>query len=72
MLEIPQLKATSVYYNVFGQIYQYNRKRQDNLNLEKTQVTPAWLIYGNISLLAISVVDNYSMCKECSREDNEG
>lgn len=34
-LEVPQPKATEVYYNTCGGIDQHNRCEQDDLNLEK-------------------------------------
>ena len=71
MLEIRQPEATSIYYNVCGQIDQHNRKRHDDLDLEKTLVTPAWHIRVNLSLFAISVVDAYNVYKECSGESDE-
>ena len=71
MLEIPQPEATSIYYEVCGQIDQHNRKRQDDLDIEKTLVSHAWHIRVNISLFSISVVDSFNVYKACSGEDNK-
>ena len=71
VLEIPQPEATNVCCNVCGQTDQHNRKRQDDLDLEKTLVTASWDTRVNLSLFGISVVDTYNVYKECSGESDE-
>jgi len=41
-LEVPQPKASEIYYNTCFAIDQHNRHRQQNLNFEKKLQTKEW------------------------------
>ena len=66
-LEIPQPKATHVYYSVCGKIDQSNRTRQDNLDIKKILGTHRWDKRVNLSIFGIELVDTYYVCTMLAR-----
>jgi hypothetical protein len=66
-LEIPQPKATQVYYQTCGSIDSHNRKRQDDLDIEKTIRTHSWDKRTNLTVFGMCVVDAYLVYAACTQ-----
>ena len=69
-LEIPQPNCSKVYYDGCGLVDQHNRKRQDDLNLEKKLGTHDWSKRVNMSIFGMLVVDAYLMYRGCTQEES--
>jgi hypothetical protein len=66
-LEIPQPKATQVYYQTCGSIDSHNRKRQDDLDIEKTVRTHSWDKRANLTVFGMCVVDAFIVYAACTQ-----
>jgi hypothetical protein len=67
-LEIPQSKATQVYYQTCGSVDSHNRKRQDDLDIEKKTVrTHSWDERVNLTVFGMCVVDAYLVYASCTQ-----
>jgi hypothetical protein len=66
-LEIPQPKATQVYYQTCGSIDSHNRKHQDDLDIEKTVRTHSWDKRPNLTVFGMCVVDTYLVYASCTQ-----
>jgi len=63
-MNIPQPKASELYYSACGQIDRHNRCRQDDLNMiEKKLGTLRWDMRVNLSLLSMCIVDAWLLYK---------
>ena len=70
-LEIPQPNASKIYYDGCSMIDQHNRKRQDDVNLEKKLGTHDWAKRVNMSIFGMLVMDAYLMYIGCTQPDAE-
>lgn len=63
---VPTPKACSLYYSACQGIDQHNRKRQDDLKLERKVHTVSWNKRVNMSLFGMMVVDSYLLAQGCN------
>ena len=66
-LTIDQPQVAKEYYDCCSKIDQHNRKRQDDLDLEKKIGTHDWSKRVNLSILGIVTVDAYLSYIECTQ-----
>jgi hypothetical protein len=58
--------AAETYYKGCAKIDQHNRRRQDDLQLERKVQTNDWAKRVNMSILGMVVVDAYNLCRGCT------
>jgi hypothetical protein len=66
-LTIPLPNAANLYYSNCGRIDQHNRKRQDDLKLERKIGTHDWSKRGNFTIEGMIVVDAYLTYIACTQ-----
>lgn len=66
-MEIPLPSAAKLYYDNCGRIDQHNRKRQDDLRLEKKLGTRDWSKRVNLSIMGMITVDAYLAYIGCTQ-----
>jgi hypothetical protein len=69
-INIPQPKATELYYDVCGKIDQHNRDRQATLGIERKLKTHDWSKRVNLTLLSMCIVDSWKVWKRISTDDS--
>ena len=67
IIDVPftQPKAVELYYSVCSKIDEHNRRRQDDLNIEKKLQTKSWAFRVNSTLLSMIVVDSWLVYDGC-------
>ena len=68
-LTIPQPKAAELYYNTCSAIDNHNRKRQDDIMVEKKLGTHDWSKRVALSIFSMCVVDAFLVYKGCRDDD---
>ncbi len=63
---VPMPMAAETYYKGCAKIDQHNRRRQDDLQLERKVNTNDWLKRVNMSIFGMVVVDAFNLCRECT------
>jgi hypothetical protein len=63
---IQQPKAAELYYKGATRINQHNRRRQDDLAIERKLVTTKWHKRVNLTIVSMIVVDSYLIYKKCT------